>query len=124
MSQMLSHEKHTSPTTSNTPSQAGVHVARRFTQKGKDPLDDVKWEKRRTVIANPDGSTVFAMEGVEVPAEWSQLATDIVVSKYFRKAGLPGTPGHETSVRQVVRRLPRPAPRPAAEHGGELGPPR
>ena len=117
MSQMLSHEKHTSPTTSSTPSQAGVHVARRFTQKGRDPFDDVKWEKRRTVIANPDGSTVFAMEGVEVPAEWSQLATDIVVSKYFRKAGLPGTPGHETSVRQVVRRLARTI-RGTGEHQG------
>jgi ribonucleoside-diphosphate reductase alpha chain len=45
------------------------------------------------------------MDAVEVPADWSQLATDIVVSKYFRKAGLPGAPGHETSVRQVVHRL-------------------
>jgi ribonucleoside-diphosphate reductase alpha chain len=104
MSQTLS-EKITSP--QNAPTQAGIHVARRFTQKGRDPLDDVKWEKRRTVISNPDGSTVFAMEGVEVPAQWSQLATDIVVSKYFRKAGVPGRPGHETSVRQVVRRLAR-----------------
>ncbi len=111
MSQTLSHdfsrEKSTSPSASNTPTQGGVHIARRFTHKGKDPLDDVKWEQRRTVISNPDGSTVFAMEGVEVPAEWSQLATDIVVSKYFRKAGVPGKPGHETSVRQVVRRLAR-----------------
>jgi ribonucleoside-diphosphate reductase alpha chain len=104
MSQTLS-EKITSQ--SNAPTQAGVHVSRRFTHKGKDPLDDVKWEKRRTVISNPDGSTVFAMEDVEVPAQWSQLATDIVVSKYFRKAGVPGKPGHETSVRQVVRRLAR-----------------
>src|SRR5262245_39392152 len=107
MSQTLSHEQSTSPFGSSAPTQSGVHVARRFTQKGRDPFDDVKWERRRTVIANPDGSTVFAMEGVEVPAEWSQLATDIVVSKYFRKAGVPGTPGHETSVRQVVRRLAR-----------------
>jgi ribonucleoside-diphosphate reductase alpha chain len=104
MSQTLS-EKITSQ--SNAPTQAGVHVSRRFTHKGKDPLEDVKWEKRRTVISNPDGSTVFAMEDVEVPAQWSQLATDIVVSKYFRKAGVPGKPGHETSVRQVVRRLAR-----------------
>ncbi len=101
--QTLSPESNISP--SNTPTQAGVHVARRYTQKGRDPFEEVKWEKRRTVIANPDGSTVFAMEDIEVPAEWSQLATDIVVSKYFRKAGVPGTPGHETSVRQVVRRL-------------------
>ncbi len=106
MSQTLSPEKSSSPGgSSNEPTQAGVHVARRFTSPGRDPFDEVKWEKRRTVIANPDGSTVFAMEGVEVPSEWSQLATDIVVSKYFRKAGVPGQPGHETSVRQVVNRL-------------------
>ena len=45
-----------------------------------------------TVITNPDGSVVFQMDDVEVPASWSQLATDIVVSKYFRKAGVPGSP--------------------------------
>ena len=106
MSQALSPEPHTSPVDAvNAPTQAGLHVARRFTSPGRDPFDDVKWEQRRTVIANPDGSIVFAMEGVEVPADWSQLATDIVVSKYFRKAGVPGQPGHETSVRQVVSRL-------------------
>ncbi len=58
------------------------------------------------MITNPDGSVVFKMEGAEVPAGWSQLATDIVVSKYFRKAGIHGdkTLG-ETSVRQVVYRI-------------------
>ena len=117
MSQTLSQEKHASPSTSSAPTQAGVHIARRFTLKGKDPFNDVRWEKRRTVISNTDGSTVFAMEGVEVPAEWSQLATDIVVSKYFRKAGVPGAPGHETSVRQVVRRLARTI-RTTGEHQG------
>ncbi len=122
MSQTLSTETHTSPS-HNTPTQAGVHVARRFTQKGHDPFDDVKWEKRRTVISNPDGSTVFAMEGIEVPAEWSQLATDIVVSKYFRKAGLPGSPGHETSVRQVVRRLAHTLRVTGEEQGGYFASP-
>src|SRR5215471_12809362 len=104
MSAFVSTEKSATPTT-NAPTLAGIHVARRFTSPGRHPFEDVKWERRKTVIANPDGSTVFAMDGVEVPAEWSQLATDIVVSKYFRKAGVPGTPGHETSVRQVVHRL-------------------
>jgi ribonucleotide reductase alpha subunit len=83
---------------------AGLRVPRRWTRPGIDPLDEVTWDRRRTVIANPDGSVVFQMDDVEVPAEWSQLATDIVVSKYFRKAGVPGT-GHEQSVRQVVRRV-------------------
>ncbi len=107
MSQTLTQESPFPSTTPapSTPTQNGVHVARRFTQPGVDPLAQVQWDRRRTVISNPDGSIVFAMDDVEVPAGWSQLATDIVVSKYFRKAGLPGTPGHETSVRQVVRRL-------------------
>ena len=87
------------------PSQAGVRVPRRWTRPGVHPFDEMAWDRRRTVITNPDGSVVFRMEGVEVPAEWSQLATDIVVSKYFRKAGVPGAPGHETSVRQVVHRV-------------------
>ena len=96
------------PSTSpSAPTSHGLRVPRRWTQPGQNPLDQVVWEKRRTVISNPDGSVVFKMEDVEVPAEWSQLATDIVVSKYFRKAGVPGTPGHETSVRQVVRRIAR-----------------
>ena len=106
MSQALTPEINPSPqTTSSAATQAGLHIPRRYTSPGRHPFDEVRWEKRRTVIANPDGSTVFAMEGVEVPADWSQLATDIVVSKYFRKAGVPGTPGHETSVRQVVHRI-------------------
>jgi ribonucleoside-diphosphate reductase alpha chain len=89
------------------PTRAGLHAPRRFTRPGVNPLDEIAWERRRTVIANPDGSIVFQMDDVEVPASWSQLATDIVVSKYFRKAGLPGAPGHETSVRQVVHRIAR-----------------
>jgi len=89
------------------PTRAGLRVSRRWTTTGVDPLDQVTWDKRRTVITNPDGSVVFQMDDVEVPASWSQLATDIVVSKYFRKAGLRAAPGHETSVRQVVRRIAR-----------------
>ena len=83
---------------------AGLVFRRRFTRRGIDPLEEVSYEKRSSVIANPDGSTVFKMENVEVPKEWSQLATDIIVSKYFRKAGVPGT-GHETSAKQVVHRI-------------------
>jgi ribonucleoside-diphosphate reductase alpha chain len=55
-------------------------------------------------IRDPDGRVVFELNGIEVPATWSQLAVDIVVSKYVRKAGVPGT-GHETSVLQVIRRI-------------------
>ena len=105
------------------PTNAGLRVPRHFTHAGIDPLDEVKWDLRKTVIQNPDGSVVFKMDAVEVPANWSQLATDIVVSKYFRKAGLPGTPGHETSVRQVVTRLARTMRTAGEEQGGYFAAP-
>ena len=107
MSHTLVNESPAEPTRPGLakPTGAGLKVPRRYTRAGIDPLDQVKWDRRRTVISNPDGSVVFRMDDVEVPADWSQLATDIVVSKYFRKAGLKDAPGHETSVRQVVRRL-------------------
>jgi ribonucleoside-diphosphate reductase alpha chain len=84
----------------------GVHFERRYTVAGTDPLDAVVYERRSSTITNPDGSVVFRMEGAEVPASWSQLATDIAISKYFRKAGLHGDKDTgETSVRQLVHRL-------------------
>ena len=105
MTQMLDKAMASSSSSSSAPpTQAGLRVPRRYTKPGVNPLDEVRWDKRRTVITNPDGSVVFQMDDVEVPAAWSQLATDIVVSKYFRKAGVPES-GHEVSVRQVVHRL-------------------
>ncbi len=84
----------------------GVSVERRFTSQGTDPFDTVVYERRSSTITNPDGSVVFKMEGAEVPTSWSQLATDILISKYFRKAGLHGDKDlGETSIRQVVHRL-------------------
>ncbi len=106
MTQTLNESIRTT-STSAAPTLAGLRVPRRFTQAGTNPLDEVTWDRRSTVISNPDGSIVFKMDAVEVPAGWSQLATDIVVSKYFRKAGLQTAPGHETSVRQVVHRIAR-----------------
>ncbi len=97
-----------------------MRIARRFTTAGKDVYGSLEWTTRASRISNADGSTVFEMNDAEVPASWSQLATDIVVSKYFRKAGVPqldskGAPrvdasgrpvtGPERSVRQVVHRL-------------------
>src|SRR5262245_21505400 len=79
----------------------GLTVHRRYTQSGKDPFECLTYELRSSVITNPDGSVVFKMENAEVPKSWSQLATDILVSKYFRKAGVPKT-GRETSAKQVV----------------------
>ncbi|MBI3072707.1 MAG: vitamin B12-dependent ribonucleotide reductase [Deltaproteobacteria bacterium] len=84
---------------------AGLHFPRWFTRPAVDPFSEVAWDKRSSVIANPDGSEVFRMDAIEVPAGWSQLATDIVASKYFRKAGLSQGTGGETSVKQVVHRI-------------------
>jgi ribonucleoside-diphosphate reductase alpha chain len=87
---------------------AGATFSPRYTQLGADALKDVVWERRQSVITNPDGSVVFKMDGAEIPAEWSQLATDIVVSKYFRRAGIRGDREvGENSVRQVVHRIAR-----------------
>ena len=66
-----------------------MKIQRTFTTAGADPFDSVTWAKRTSRIVNPDGSVVFEMTDAEVPAGWSQLATDIMVSKYFRKAGVP-----------------------------------
>jgi ribonucleoside-diphosphate reductase alpha chain len=97
----------------------GVPIARLYTKPGKDPLDEVTYERRSSIITNPDGSIVFKLEGAEIPAEWSQLATDIVISKYFRKAGLHGDKKQgERSVRQVVHRLAHTIRRAGEDFGG------
>jgi ribonucleoside-diphosphate reductase alpha chain len=98
-----------------------MKIARKFTNQGQDPFSSVKYEKRTSRISNPDGSVVFEMTDAEIPEQWSQLATDIMVSKYFRKAGVPqvdsatGLPlrdhqgnvitGPEKSAKQVIHRL-------------------
>lgn len=84
--------------------ETGLLIKRMFTQSGKDPLEEVEYDIRHSKISEPDGSVVFEMDNVEVPSGWSQLATDILVSKYFRKAGVPGI-GHEISAKQVVSRV-------------------
>jgi len=98
----------------------GLTIKRCFTKAGEDPYESVTYERRDSIIKNPDGSTVFEIKGVEVPTGWSQLATDILAQKYLRKTGVPqrdgngkpltdkdGQPllGSETSIRQVAHRL-------------------
>ena len=78
------------------------------TKNGIAAVDLYDYEYRTSVIKNPAGDDVFKMENVEVPKDWSQVATDILAQKYFRKAGVPqadGTTGSETSVKQVAHRL-------------------
>jgi ribonucleoside-diphosphate reductase alpha chain len=67
-----------------------------------------EYDYRDSVIKNPNGEKVFEMNNVEVPKQWSQIATDILAQKYFRKAGVPqadGSLGRETSVKQVAHRM-------------------
>ena len=66
-----------------------MHIARHFTTAGRDPYETVPFRTASSEIRNPDGSVVFQAEGFEVPAEWSQVASDILAQKYFRKAGVP-----------------------------------
>jgi ribonucleoside-diphosphate reductase alpha chain len=81
-----------------------IQMDRFFTKAGNDVLAGIEYAKATSKIKDTEGKTVFEMKDVEVPAGWSQLAVDILVSKYFRKAGVAGT-GHEVSVKQVVRRI-------------------
>ncbi|MCB1219016.1 vitamin B12-dependent ribonucleotide reductase, partial [bacterium] len=98
----------------------GLTIPRYFTQAGVDPFESTAWTTRTSRITNPDGSVVFEMKDAEIPAGWSQVAADIMVSKYFRKAGVPqyaadgsiirdenGDPvlGPERSAKQVFNRL-------------------
>jgi len=66
-----------------------MYIARCFTTAGQDPYATVPFRTATSEIRNPDGSVVFQAEGFEVPAEWSQVASDILAQKYFRKAGAP-----------------------------------
>ena len=83
--------------------KVGLKIARRFTQAGADPFDSVEWELRTANISNEKGETVFEQTDVEIPTAWSQLATNVVVSKYFR--GHVGQPGREHSVKQLIGRV-------------------
>lgn len=86
----------------------GLQFSRRFTKEGVSPFDLFEYDYRTSVIRNPSGEVVFEMNNVEVPKHWSQIATDILAQKYFRKAGVPqpdGTLGRETSSKQVAHRM-------------------
>jgi len=97
-----------------------LKIQRRFTQEGESPFAQINFTKRTSEIRNPDGSLVFRLEGIDIPEDWTQVATDIIAQKYFRKAGVPqvddeGQPqvddagkqvlGGETDSRQVFHRL-------------------
>lgn len=93
---------------SNPRASKGLQFSRRFTKDDTSPFDMFEYDYRDSVIKNPNGEKVFEMNNVEVPKQWSQIATDILAQKYFRKAGVPqpdGSVGRETSVKQVAHRM-------------------
>ena len=81
----------------------GLSLKRFFTKEGVHPYDEIGWERRRALIKNAKGESVFEQNDVEVPNFWSQSATDIVAEKYF--SGHIGKAGRETSVRELVSRV-------------------
>ena len=79
---------------------AGLQFSRRFTRQDVNVYDMFEYDYRTSIIRNTNGEVVFEMNNVEVPKQWSQIATDILAQKYFRKAGVPqpdGSLGRETS---------------------------
>ncbi|MGH6737304.1 MAG: vitamin B12-dependent ribonucleotide reductase [Methyloceanibacter sp.] len=66
-----------------------MRIQRRFTEPGRSPYEAISFRESRSEIKNPDGSVVFALDRFQVPAQWSQVAADILAQKYFRKAGVP-----------------------------------
>jgi ribonucleoside-diphosphate reductase alpha chain len=93
----------TTTTRPASPPAPGLEFVRYFSQEGIDPFDEVEWDIRSAVIGNEKGQVVFEQRDVEVPRFWSQQATNIVVSKYFR--GQIGTPERERSVKQLIGRV-------------------
>ncbi len=88
--------------------KSGLQFSRRFTRDDISVYEMFEYDYRTSVIRNPSGETVFEMNNVEVPKQWSQIATDILAQKYFRKAGVPqpdGSLGRETSAKQVAHRM-------------------
>jgi ribonucleoside-diphosphate reductase alpha chain len=84
----------------------GLVFPRYFTAKlpaGRAPYDEIRWETRTASIGNDKGTVIFEQRDVDIPADWSQTATNIVASKYFH--GRLGSSERETSVAQITRRV-------------------
>jgi len=105
-----------------------MKIERNFTKTGQDAYADLAFKATTSEIRNPDGTIVFKLDDCEIPASWSQVASDVIAQKYFRKAGVPSevvrvkeqgvpeflwrsepakgaTMGGETSAKQVFDRL-------------------
>ena len=100
----------------------GLKIERYFTTPGVHPFEEIEWEHRDSGIYDEKGNVIFQQTAVEVPTGWSQLATDIAASKYFRKAGVPGN-GQETSARQLIQRVAHTIRQSAEDMGGYFAAP-
>src|SRR5262249_2440163 len=96
-------DKDKPPAKSKLTSTPALSFPRFFSEAGVDPFDEFDWELRSAIIGNERGEVVFEQRDVEIPKFWSQQATNIVVSKYFR--GQIGTPERERSVRELIARV-------------------
>ena len=109
MPRAAAHESESHPPQSSTTTEpaasheSGIEFPRVFSREGVDPFDELEWETRSAVIGNERGDVVFEQRDVDFPKAWSQTATNIVVSKYFR--GQLGAPERERSVRQLIGRV-------------------
>ena len=83
--------------------KTGLKIDRHFTRSGVSPYDEIEWEQRAASIINEKGKVVFEQANVDIPKAWSLMATNVVVSKYFR--GPLGSPQREHSVRQMIGRV-------------------
>jgi len=108
------------PRISKKANKSGLKVDRIFSERNVDPLSTVEYESRSCKIINPDGSVVFEMDDIEIPKNWSKVASDVLISKYLRKNGVPqhdkfgnlikdkdGSPiiGPEKSIKQIISRM-------------------
>jgi ribonucleoside-diphosphate reductase alpha chain len=91
------------PSTAAVTMSHGLTFPRHFTRPGRHPYEELEWELRSAVINDERGRPVFEQHGVEVPVSWSQTATNIVASKYFR--GQIGSPERESSVKRLISRV-------------------
>ena len=92
------------PVKANLMKESPLKLKRKFTKPNINPLDVIEYERRISRITEPSGEIVFEMKNIEVPKSWSQLATDILASKYCRRAGVPET-GNEDSLKKVIYRI-------------------
>src|SRR5260370_42445784 len=93
------------PKTNGSSARKSLAVQRVFSDPKVKPFDQIEWERRTAEISDDAGKVIFKQDNVEVPKSWSQLATKVVVSKYFY--GEQGTSERETSVRQLIHRISR-----------------